>query len=190
MLEEVTNIDKLRSIALNQYGYVTTAQAADVGVTRPALAMLKKRQRIERIAHGIYRIPQVPSTEYDKFMLAVLWTSAEEAVLSHDTALDIYDICDINPTTIHITISKGRRITRQGSEGYTLHFEDMLPEDITWWEGIPIVCARKAIEQCIDAGIPTYLLNQAIENALARGLILKNEAEILTELIFARNKGV
>lgn len=188
MIEEATSIDVLRGLALDQYGYVTASQAVEVGVSKPALSMLTKRKRIKRVAYGVYRIPQVPATEYDRFMLAVLWTGAEEAVLSHETALDLYNICDINPNTIHLTLAKGRRIARQGGEFYTLHFEDLQPGDCSWHEGLPVVSARKAIEQCIESGMPNYLLEQALANARSRGLILKREATLLCNCTHTRNR--
>ena len=187
MLEEVTNIDKMRGIALDQYGYVTASQAAEVGVSKAALGMLYKRGRVDRVSYGVYRVPQVPSTERDRFMLAILWTGADEAALSHETALDAYNICDINPGKVHVTVAKGRRISRQGGEGYDLHREDVSPADISWWEGIPTVTPRKAIEQCIGCGTPTHLISQAVENALSRGLILKGEAESLRAQLARRN---
>ena len=190
MIEEVTNIDKLRGIALDQYGYVTASQAAEAGVTKAALGMLNKRGRVERVSYGVYRIPQVPSTERDRFMLAILWTGAGEAALSHETALDVYGICDINPGKVHVTVAKGRRISRQGGAGYELHREDLAPADLTWWEGIPAVTPCKAIDQCIGYGTPTHLIFQAIDNALMRGFILKGEAEDLRAKLEMRNGGV
>ena len=189
MNEEATNIDRLRGIAIDQYGYVTTSQAADAGVGASALGMLNGRGRVERVAHGVYRVPQVPSTERDRYMLAVLWTGAAEAVISHETALDAYDVCDVNPGAIHVTVAKGRRISRRGGEGYELHREDMAPADLTWWEGIPAVTLDKAIEQCIDYGTPTHLISQAIENGRARGLILEGEADDLRARLETRDGG-
>ena len=188
MIEEATNIDRLRSIALDQYGYVTASQAMEAGVTKAALGMLKKRGRVDRVSYGVYRIPQVPVTERDRFMLAILWTGAKEAVLSHETALDAYGICDVNPGKVHVTVARGRRISRAGGEGYELHFENIPASDLAWWEGIPITTLRKAIGQCIGYGTPTYLIEQAIENGQARGLILTGEAESLHAKLGERNK--
>lgn len=183
MNEIVWNIDRLREVAIEQYGYVTTAQAAEANVTRDALAKLAKRGRLERTAFGVYRVPQIPATPYDRFMLAVLWTGAPETVLSHETALDLYDICDINPTTIHLTVSSKRRISREGGEAYSLHKENLKPNQTTWWEGLPIVTLSTAIEQSYKDGTPTYLLRQAIENGVKVGLLIKTDAIRLREII-------
>ncbi len=96
MNEVVIYLDQLHEIALDQHGFVTTTQAADAGVSRPELAKMVARNRLERVAHGVYRIPQVPETQYNPFMLAVLWTGVPEACLSHDTALALRERSDIS----------------------------------------------------------------------------------------------
>jgi predicted transcriptional regulator of viral defense system len=187
MIETATNIDRLREIALDQHGFVTYRQALDAGVTQPALAKLLSRGRLERAAHGVYRVPQIPASPYDQFMRAVLWTGAPEACLSHDSALDAHGVSDINPVVIHITVKKSRRISRKGGETYILHHCDLKPEQITWWEEIPVVTLPTAIEQGIDSGIPTYLLRQAIEKGIRQGKVFPAERESLLEMLELRD---
>lgn len=182
MNETVFDIEKLREIALDQYGYATTAQAAEVGVSNPSLSMLVKRGRLKRVAFGVYRVPQVAPTIFDRYMLALLWTGCDEAALSHETALDAYEVCDVNPTAIHVTVSARRRIRRKDGEGYKVHYETMRDEQIGWWNGMRCVRLATAIEQCAREGTPWYLLEQAIENGRKRGLLLKKDAERLTAL--------
>jgi len=161
----VTNIDKLREVALDQHGFVTYQQAIREGVTQPALSMLLDRNRIERVAYGVYRVPQVPATQYDQFMLAVLWTGVPEACLSHETALLLRELCDVNPRKIHITVNKGRRFKREGGEAYQLHYQNLLSNQKAWFVQMPIVDIPTAIEQCIESGLPSYLVEQAISRA-------------------------
>lgn len=183
----MTNIDVLRHIALEQCGYVATQQALDKGVTHAALSMLVKRGRLERASYGIYRVPQIPYTPYDSFMLAVLWTGVPEAVISHETALDLYNVCDINPTSIHITVGKSRRINRAGGESYTVHRQDLTKEQMGWVEGIPTVTLVVAVEQCIASGIPGYLIIQAIERGEKLGKLVAEEPKYLMNLLGERD---
>ena len=165
MNEVVFDIDRLREVALDQYGFVTTAQAEEAGVSAPSLAMLVKRGRL------------VPPSSFDRFMLALLWTGCDEAALSHETALDAYDVCDVNPTSIHVVVDGGRRIRRKGGEGYAIHYETVDAKQVGWWEGMRCVKLATAIEQCAATGTPRYLLEQAVENGRKRGLLGKREAE-------------
>ena len=175
MNELLTDIDTLRGIALEQYGYVTTKQALEAGVTHSSLSMMVKRGRLERACHGVYLVPQVPYSQLSQYMLAVLWTGVPEATISHETALDLYDVCDINPSAIHVTVGKKRRISRSANFGVIVHRQDLLSSQIGWIEGIPAVTLATAIEQCFET-VPTYLLRQAIETGVKTGLLLTNEA--------------
>lgn len=172
---------------MEQYGYVTTAQALEEGVTKPALSMLVKRGRLERVAFGVYRVPQIAHTQYDRYMLAILWTGVSEAVLSHETALDAYAVCDINPTAIHVTVNRERRIRRSGGDGYVVHHQTVDPKQVGWWEGIPIVKLSTAIDQCIDSGVPSYLLDQAITQGARRGLLVGDTPQQLREKVDRRH---
>ena len=189
MIRTMHDIDKLREIALDQHGFVTTAQAHDAGVSKATLSKLTARGRIERVAHGVYRIPQTPRSHFDRFMLAVLWTGAPEAIISHESALDLYNVCDINPKTIDVAVARDRRISRCGGEGYSIRHIDIEEADRVWREEVPVVKLRLAIEQCLEDKTPTYLIEQAIKNGLETGFITKTEAAALTETMEARYAG-
>ncbi len=171
MNETKTDMEKLREIALEQNGFVTASQAEEIGVSRPMLTYLLKNDRIERPRRGVYRVPQVLATRFDTFRLALLWTGDKKAALSHETALDLYDVCDIVPDFIHVTVPLTRRIAKSDGDGYVIHKERLLEEDRTLAEELPVVTLVKAIEQCIVADTPSYLLEQAIKNGRDKGLI-------------------
>ena len=86
---------ELWPIAASQYGFVTTRDARDLGYSAVELAKLASREKLERISQGLYRFPELPQTARDDYMRAVLATGAPDAILSHDTALLVHDLCDI-----------------------------------------------------------------------------------------------
>ncbi|MDR1184355.1 MAG: type IV toxin-antitoxin system AbiEi family antitoxin domain-containing protein [Coriobacteriales bacterium] len=174
--------------AIDQHGYVTAAQARDVGISQATVTMLVQRGKLERAGWGLYRFPEIPVTQYDQYALAVLWTGVPEATLSHETALDCYAISDINPNLIHITVNPARRIRRSGGEEYVVHYETLSHEQVGWWEQIPIVKPVVAVEQCIDYGTPTYLLVQAIENGHKDGYLKKTDRDTLMERLEKRHE--
>ena len=188
MNEIITDIDKLRDVALDQHGYVTTAQAEEAGVSRPMLSYLVGSSRVERPVRGIYRVPQVPPTEHDAAHLAILW-AGEGAVLSHDTALAAWDVCDVNPDRIHVAVPRSRRISKAGVGGVVLHRADVEPRRVRWWEQMPVVDLPTAIGQCVDRGLPSHLVEQAIENGERRGLLRECEARALEKKLEERNAG-
>ena len=173
--------------AAAQHGFVTASQARELGVSDMAVQMLVRRGTLERRARGVYRFPLFPVSQYDPFMLAVLWTQADEACLSHETALDAYEISDLNPNVIHVTVAKHRRLRRVGGDGYAVHHEDLASKQVGWWQEIPTVKAPTAIAQCIAHGTPTYLLRQALERGYNQGYLTIAEHDHLTRTLEERH---
>jgi predicted transcriptional regulator of viral defense system len=165
---------KLWEIALDQYGFVTSRDARELGINVVELGKLSHRHQLEHVGYGIYRFPQLPATPLDAYMLATLWTGGR-GVLSHDTALELYELSDINPARIHLTVPEGYRPRRREGELYAVHHEALDAGQVRRFEGIPIVTPGTAIDQAIRTGMPAYLLRQAIEAARARGLVTKHE---------------
>lgn len=180
--------DELWDVAATQHGFVTAQQATDLGVEKHALQMLVHRGTLTRVAHGVYRFPRYPVGQYDHLMLAVLWTRAPEAALSHETALDAYGISDVNPNRIHVTVGKSRRIRRTEGDDYVIHRENLEPGQVGWWQEIPTVTAATAIAQCIAYGTPTYLLRQGIERGVAQGPLKTAERDALTDALESRHE--
>lgn len=178
--------DELWEIAAPQHGFVTAQQAVEIGIGKETLKKLVQRGTLERVAFGVYRFPKYPVAEADAYMLAVLWTRAPEAALSHETALDVYGISDVNPNRIHVTVAKSRRLRRAGGDGYVIHYQELAPPQLGWWQEVPTVTAATAIAQCVDWGTPTYLLRQAIENGHAQGRISTVERAELTNRLETR----
>jgi predicted transcriptional regulator of viral defense system len=106
---------------------------------------------------------------------------------SHDTALAGYDVCDINPDRIHLTVPKGRRIRRRGGELYVVHHADLTADQLRWWHRIRTVTLPTAIARCITRNVPTYLLRQALTGGRARGLLTAQEARHLDAEVEARD---
>lgn len=175
------NYNALMEIAVDQYGYVTTENAAAVGVVADRLRTMAKRGLLERMAYGLYRVPAVASTGLDNYMEAALWPLGG-GLLSHDTALDLLELCDANPPKIHVTLRKDLRITRAIPAAYRLHYRDLDERDITRHNGIPIVTPARAIRDGIERHLGAHLIRQAITTARARGEITKAEEAELNRL--------
>jgi len=168
---------RLAELAADNYGYITTAEAQGAGVDPHRLLELARRGQIEHRARGLYRLPLIPSTPLDPYREATLWPRGQEGVISHESALDLYELGDVNPAKIHLTIPRDHRPRRQTPRHYQLHREDLTPDEVSSYEGIPIVTAEKAILQSHRLG--AELLRGAIDDGLRRGLLTKAQAEEL-----------
>lgn len=162
---------ELMAIAAEQDGYVTIKDAREMALPPQELKQLARRGKIVREATGVYRFQEFPLGRAAAYRFAVLWTGRTNATLSHDTALNLLELSDINPSKIHVTVSKGERIRRSGGEGIVVHYEDLTKEDLGWWEGIRCVKPYTAIRQAIDTHVPIQLVLQAVTEARSRGMI-------------------
>ncbi|MDR3360693.1 MAG: hypothetical protein LBO20_08640 [Bifidobacteriaceae bacterium] len=114
--------DQLWDIAVDQYGHITSMDADALGLAHTVLGKMASRGTLERVAFGLYRFPQWPVSANDSLMEAVLRTREPTATLSHETALDVLDLCDVNPATIHVTVPKQRPLRRSVTPvTYTIH---------------------------------------------------------------------
>jgi len=163
--------DILLDHAFDQYGFVTSDDARSLGIDEKRLVDMERRGTLERVARGLYRFKVIPHTGREHLMEAVLWPRRTRGVLSHDTALELHDLCDINPAKVHITVPRAYRINREVPATYAIHHRDLANADQTLVEGIPAVTPARSIEDAIDTHVDPKLIDQAIDTARRRGRI-------------------
>ncbi|MEX0673728.1 MAG: type IV toxin-antitoxin system AbiEi family antitoxin domain-containing protein [Gaiellaceae bacterium] len=178
------NFRTLFEIAEDNYGFVTVDQARRAGIRPQRLAEMARRGALRREGIGVYRLDPFPAHELDSYKKATLWPYAAQGVLSHETALELYDLSDVNPAKIHVTVPRHYRVRRREIPPlYRLHHADLDERDVTRHEGLPIVTAAKAIRQCHQGRLRHDLLRQALEEARSLGLVGRHEyTELADEL--------
>lgn len=175
-------------IGADQLGYFTASQARAGGVHPMALIMMEKRQTIERVSRGVYRVQQFPHDPLAEYMEAVLWPAGTTAVISHESALALYGISDVNPARIHLTLPLRHRVRRTIPRRLALHHADLPDMERTLYEGIPVTTVQRTVRDCRRASVGRETLEQALSDAQRRGLILQDQAEALaTELKVPRS---
>lgn len=180
------NYRALYELAEDDYGFVTVEGARQAGIRPQRLAEMARRGALRREGLGLYRLDPFPPHELDSYRKATLWPYGIEGVLSHDTALELYELSDVNPAKIHLTVPKGYRVRRREiPSAYRLHHEDLDEREITRHDGLPIVTPAKAIRQCHESNLRRDLLRQALEDAKRGGLITRGQyGELVGELDF------
>ena len=169
----------LLELAADQHGYFTTVQAQEEGVSAGTVGTMFRRGTIDRVSYGVYRFVHFPATELSPFMEAVLWPYQTIGVLSHESALRLYSLSDVNPAKLHITLPLGFRVRRQIPEYLSIHGSDLEPGDRHIWEGIPVTTPRRTIADCTAASLGPALIGQALEEGVRRGLFTQQEADQL-----------
>lgn len=179
-----SRIDELLPLAEQNDGLVTAAQARTLGIADSVLARLTQRRKLERVARGVYRIPYFPTDPLSQYREAVLWARAshgpEQVALSHETALGVYGISDVNPARVHLTVPKQARLRRQKPKWIVIHRADLLPSDVTTHEGLPVTTVGKSVIDMMAATGRVGLARQAIKDARKEGYISAAELQRLT----------
>lgn len=177
-----TKEDILRDIAGEHEGLLTAAEAEGAGVPRALVVQLAHRGRLERIGQGLYRFPSWPTTSLQQYHEAVLWPRAhrdlEYALISHDSALELYNLTQLNPSVIHVTLPPKTRISRERPTWLRLHFEDVAENDQAWERGIPIVSVPRAIED-VASRHGADVIHRAVSEARERRLLREDELQRL-----------
>lgn len=183
---------EIAEIANENHGFVTTDDARALGIAPINLSRMAQRRVLERRATGVYRLPLTPPGPLDAYVEATLWPQrGTRGVLSGETALDLYELSDVNPTKIHITLSTSYRVRREVPAVYALHHEDLEPTDVTLFEGIPIVTPVKAIRQAAPEHLGDALIAQAIDHGESNGRLTRKQARALRrELGLQKGGGV
>ncbi|MBI2169851.1 MAG: type IV toxin-antitoxin system AbiEi family antitoxin domain-containing protein [Actinobacteria bacterium] len=170
---------QLHERALDQYGYVTTRDAEDLGVPAVELRKITHRGGVDHVAYGLYRFEDVPRTGRDQFMEAVLRVGPE-AYLTHDAVLALHDLGLVNPRRIRVgTPRRARPRLPQYIEVVRRRLD---PHELTVYEGIASATVARALLDCRGLTMGERLVDAARE-AARRGLLRRSEADqVLSEL--------
>ena len=85
-------LQTLHTATVSQYGLITTAQAARIGISRTALARLVGGEALARIRHGVYALP---SSDGDPDQdLRAAWLSTDPRRFADERARAVDDVVD------------------------------------------------------------------------------------------------
>jgi predicted transcriptional regulator of viral defense system len=163
-------------IAGEQQGYVTQEDARAAGIAPTTLARMAERGTLVRTSHGVYRVPLIPAGPLDQYREATLWPRGVRGVLSNETALSLYELSDVNPAKIHITVPRAHRPQRNTPALYVIHHADLRQDEITAHEGIPIVTPVRAVLDTYAAELGPALIEQAIADGQRLGVFTRVQA--------------
>jgi predicted transcriptional regulator of viral defense system len=166
----------IADIAADHHGYVTQREARQAGIGAATLARMSERGTLARTSQGVYRVSLIPPGPLDQYMEATLWPYGVRGVLSHQTALELHGLSDVNPAKIHLTVPRAHRIQREVPALYVIHGADLDLADVTAHEGIPIVTPARAVRECHAAGLGPALVEQAIDDGRRRGVFTARDA--------------
>jgi hypothetical protein len=166
---------ELARLAARQHGVVSITQLNALGLSTGAARQRAKAGKLHRVHRGVYSISPL-ITMKGRWMAAVL-ASGPEAMLSHLSALALYDIRPTPRGPIDVTVpARGR----SGYPGIRIHCVRALhPNDRSAASGIPVTSVPRAL---LDYAEHTSLtrLRTAVEAADRQDLL---DGRALNELL-------
>jgi predicted transcriptional regulator of viral defense system len=173
--------DKLFEIANTQQGYFTAHQAQICGFKRPHFQRYLVSGEWEKEIRGIYRLARYPLAERPDLVVWYLWSSDRkgnpQGVWSHETALDFYDISDIMPSKLFMTVPTNFQRRRNLIPPHlTIYHANLRPEEVREHAGFKMTSLPRTFidlvhgEQCEPS-----LLGDAFLAALDKGMISPSE---------------
>ena len=175
-----TAADVLFAIAEGQQGYFTSKQAAEAGYQLGSQAHHVKSGNWTRVERGIYRLTRFPQSSEEQLVIYALWSrnraGEPEGVYSHETALSIHELSDLNPTKLHMTFPAAFRRTAKTPNVLVLHRSDLSKKDVELQQGFAVTRPLRSIADLAAAESTSRdIVEQALIEGRRRGVITARE---------------
>ena len=176
MPRNTDSYQKLFKTALEQQGFFTTRQAVAASYSEKNHAFHVNRGTWVREERGIYRLAQFPEPENSDLILWSLWSrdrkGQTQGIYSHQTALRIHELTDLNPPKLHMTVPPcfsqecpypqiaGTSPGQSGDKGYRTK------------EGVAVTNVRRTLEDlALEKSVTESILRQGVEEGIRRGIL-------------------
>lgn len=157
--------------ASQQGGYFTARDARACGFSRASLSYHAGRGRFIRVRQGLYRLREYPESTREDVIAAWLAAGRDDAVVSHESALDLLGLSDVVPDSVHLTLPRTMRY-RPAMPGVTVHTttKPLGAGDVVIRDGIRVTSAVRSILDSAEAGTSPEQVVAALREALDRGM--------------------
>lgn len=152
-MDAVEALENLELLGTDHWGLVTTSQARENGISRLWMQRLSDRGAIHRLRHGVYALPSSRPGALQDIQAAWLSITAgvppqapqsipHRAVVSGATAAAVYEIGDLVPPYIEISVPQAR-MTKQ--HDLRLLHRELPSKDVGDFDGLPITTVERTI---------------------------------------------
>jgi predicted transcriptional regulator of viral defense system len=175
-----TAFESLFQIAEEQQGYFTAKQAAGVGYQLGSQAHHVKSGNWTRVERGIYRLARFPQSAEEQMVIYSLWSRNRaghpEGVYSHQTALSIHELSDVNPAKLHLTVPVAFRRKAKLPKILVIHRAILDGKDVEQRQGFAVTRPLRTIADLAAAeSVSRDIIEQALAQARQRGLVTVRE---------------
>jgi hypothetical protein len=187
---------QLAELSAPQWGMVTTAQAAILGVERLDLSRLFEAGHLERLAYGVYRDAGAPSAEFESLRAA--WLAADPSltaeqrlrhlpggvVVMGESAASLHGVGDL-PADRHEFSTPVRRQSQRSEVSYRKR--RLEPGDVTIAHGLPVTTIERTVADLVEARTDLSLVADVLRDAAQTRRLDTNRLTELLGPLAARN---
>lgn len=163
---------QLVALAARQGGFFTARQAAELGYSSRLQHHHASAGNWKPVERGLYRLPDWPADANEGLVFATLW-SRQLGVISHESALAFFEMGDLMPTDVHLTVPRGFR--KRPIAGIILHRGELRPGDVSDHGAFRTTTPARTLADVAAAQISPEHLRSAVASAIRRGLVQKRE---------------
>ena len=164
--------ERLYELAESQQGYFTSADAKKFGYDYPHQHFHVKQGNWIRVDHGIYRLKKFPAAENEDLIRWWLW-SRKKGVISHETAAAIYELGDVLPSKVNLTVPSGFR--KKPTKNIVLHKAMLDGSEIERRNGFYLTSPIRTVMDLARAHMDPERLSAVVKDAVKKGLVMKRE---------------
>jgi hypothetical protein len=156
----------IATIAERQHGVVTLEQLREAGIDRYGVRDRVRAGRLHRLFRGVYAVGHRSLSWRGRWLAAVL-AAGEGAVLSHESAVGLWEYLRPMAGPTHVTV--GAAVRRKSRPGLVIHRSRTLAApDVTRRHGIAVTMPARTIED-VRASLAPYLFRRALRQAELAG---------------------
>jgi hypothetical protein len=172
--------DALFEITEQQQGYFTAKQAAQAGYQLGSQAHHVKSGKWVRVERGIYRLARFPQSDEEQLVIYSLWSrnraGEPEGVYSHQTALSIHELSDVNPVKLHMTVPATFRRRAKLPKILVLHRASLDEKDVEQRQGFALTRPLRSLaDLAATESVSRDIIERALSEGRQRGLITVRE---------------
>ena len=171
--------DKLFEIADHQQGYFTARQAKECGYYDSHFQRHLSSGEWVKMGRGLYRLSRYPLSDRPDLMEWSLWSRNKQGeiqgVWSHETALDLYELCDIMPAKLHLTVPCNFRKSISIPPVLKLYHSNLAEKDWSEQQGYKVTTPIKTLLDLAETRqISDDLIKQAVVEGRKKGIFPKH----------------
>lgn len=159
----------LQALAYRQAGYFSAAQARETGYSYQAQKHHVDAGNWVRVDRGLFRLQAWPLGPDDQYVRWSLW-SGGRGVVSHESALRVHDLSDVDPASMHLTVPSG---FRSADPLVVLHREPLDDPDIEERQGWRVTTPIRTLVDVAADSLSQEVVDAAVADALERGMLTR-----------------